>query len=365
MILRVFIALVMSGLISLPSVAHALPARFAQSVVARGLDRPTAMAFLPDGRLLVTEQGGKLRIIKQGRLLTIPYLSVRTTDAGERGLLGIAIDPQFSHNHFVYVYYTVPGSPAHNRVRRYTQSSGQPDIAQTGSGVTILDLDPLSSATNHNGGAIHFGPDGKLYIGVGENANGDNAELLTNRLGKILRINKDGSIPTDNPLLSQTTGRNGSIWAYGLRNPFTFAFDSTTDQLFINDVGQSAWEEVDLGQAGANYGWPTCEGKCPPTKLAVARKLTVDPIYQYAHNGESAAITGAAFYRAQLYPSIYRGNYFFGDYLQNVIRRREPNGRVTTFNTNAPGVVDIQVGTNGKLYYASVTEGTVFRISYQ
>src|SRR5262249_42088731 len=139
-------------------------------------------------------------------------------------------------------------------------SSGTPDRTD------ILDLDPLG-ATNHNGGAIHFGPDGKLYIGVGDNADGSNSQSLHNLLGKILRINADGTIPTDNPFFNATTGEGQAIWALGLRNPFTFAFQSGTGKMFINDVGQGSFEEIDRGIAGSNYGWPDTEGNTgtPPS----------------------------------------------------------------------------------------------------
>src|SRR6185369_9144648 len=169
-------------------------------------------------RLFVAEQGGRLRVIKSGALLPTEFLSVTTTSSGERGLLGIAFDPNFASNHFVYVYYTATSPTVHNRVSRFIANG---DVAVPGSESVILELNPLSNATNHNGGAIHFGLDGKLYIGVGENANGANAQTLTNRKGKVLRLNKDGSIPTDNPFFGTATGVNRAIWALGLRNPFT------------------------------------------------------------------------------------------------------------------------------------------------
>src|SRR5437764_4281670 len=235
-----------------------LPAGFTESLVAGGLHQPSAMAFAPDGRLFVLEQTGAVRVVKNGSLLPTPFLTLTVDSSGERGLLGIAFDPNFTADHFLYLYHTVPGSPAHNRISRFTAAG---DSAVPGSEVVIADLDPLSTATNHNGGGMHFGPDGKLYVGVGENANGANAQTLTNRLGKMLRLNPDGSIPTDNPFFTTATGANRSIWAYGLRNPFTFDFQPGTGRLFINDVGESTWEEVDVGRAGANYGWPQTEGR--------------------------------------------------------------------------------------------------------
>jgi glucose/arabinose dehydrogenase len=150
------------------------------------------MGFAPDGRLFVCLQTGQLLVIKNGALLANPFVSLTVDSFGERGLLGIAFDPNFASNQFVYVYHTVPGTPAHNRVSRFTANG---DVAAVGSETAILDLDNLSDATNHNGGAIHFGPDDKLYVAVGENANAANAQTLSNRLGKVLRINADGSIP--------------------------------------------------------------------------------------------------------------------------------------------------------------------------
>ena len=183
--------------------AATLPAGFSETRVATGLASPTAMAVAPDGRVFVAEKGGALRVVKNNALLSQPFLTVGVNTASERGLLGVAFDPEFSSNRFVYVYYTTANAPIHNRVSRFTASG---DVAAAGSQVDILDLPDLSSATNHNGGAIHFGPDGKLYAGVGENANSANAQTLTNRLGKILRYNADGSIPTDNPFFDTATG---------------------------------------------------------------------------------------------------------------------------------------------------------------
>src|SRR5689334_3487711 len=215
------------------------------------------MELAPDGRIFVCQQTGSLRVIKNGALLSTPFLTLNVDSNGERGLLGIAFDPNFASNNFLYVYYTVPSTPRHNRVSRFTANG---DVVANGSEVPILDLDNLSTATNHNGGAIHFGPDGKLYVAVGENANGANAQTLSNRLGKMLRINSDGSIPGDNPFFNTATVLNRSIWALGLRNPFTFAFQPGTGRMFINDVGQNTWEEINDGMAGSNYGWPTTEG---------------------------------------------------------------------------------------------------------
>src|SRR6267378_171555 len=255
--------------------AATLPSGFMETQIS-GLSSPTAMDFAPDGRLFVCLQSGTLRVIKNGALLPTPFLTLTVDSAGERGLLGIAFDPNFATNNFLYVYYTVPGSIAHNRVSRFTANG---DVAAANSEMIILDLDNLSCAGNHNGGAIHFAPDGKLYIAVGENANGSNSQTLANLLGKVLRINADGTIPTDNPFFN-TSGARKEIWALGLRNPFTFAFQPGTTRMFINDVGQSTWEEINNGIAASNYGWPTTEGATSDPSFRA-------PLFAYGHGSTS------------------------------------------------------------------------------
>jgi glucose/arabinose dehydrogenase len=347
--------------VSLVATAANLPSGFTEVQVGDNLSgAPTSMAFAPDGRLFVCQQNGQLRVIKNGSLLGTPFVSLTVDSSGERGLLGIAFDPNFAINHYVYVYYTVATSPIHNRVSRFTAAG---DTATPGSEVVILDLDNLSSATNHNGGAIHFGPDGKLYIGVGENGNGANSQTLSNLLGKILRINSDGTIPADNPFYNSATGNNRAIWALGLRNPFTFAFQPGTTRLFINDVGQSTWEEINDGIAGSNYGWPITEG---PTSNPAFRS----PIYYYGHGTSDTtgcAIVGGAFYNPPVpqFPSSYTGKYFFADLCSGWIRVFDPAaGTATGFATGISNPVDLHVGPDGALYYlAQGSGGQVFRIS--
>jgi glucose/arabinose dehydrogenase len=265
---------VLASLPALTASGATLPSGFTESSLGGPLATPTAMTLAPDGRLFVCEQGGALRVIKDGALLATPFLTVPVDSSGERGLLGVALDPSFAANGFVYVYHTTTTPTRHNQVSRFTANG---DVALPGSEVVILDLDPLSGATNHNGGAIHFGPDGKMYVAVGENANPPNSQSLATRLGKILRIEADGSIPTDNPLLDQTSGPNQAIWALGLRNPFTFTFERGTGRMFINDVGQDTWEEIDDGIAGANYGWPVTEGPTDDPRFE-------PPLFVYPHS---------------------------------------------------------------------------------
>jgi glucose/arabinose dehydrogenase len=333
--------------------AATLPPNFARSQVVGGLASPTAMEFAPGGRLFVAEQRGTLRVVKAGgTLATFLDISGRVHSAGERGLLGLAFDPGFSNNRYVYLYYTQRATgttPAHNRVIRVTARG---DRAVAGSKKLILRLDNLSSATNHNGGAIHFGEDGKLYVAVGDNANGENAQSLGNLKGKILRINKDGTIPRDNPFYKRATGRNRAIWALGLRNPFSFAIQPNTGKMFINDVGEQTWEEINRGAAGANYGWPRYEG--PETNPRYR-----SPVFAYRHGSTKVtgcAITGGAFYNpiTRQFPRGYVGDYFFADFCSGWIRRLDAaTGDVSGFATGLSSPVALKVSKGGSLYYLS------------
>ena len=337
--------------------AATLSSNFARSQVVGGLASPTAMEFAPDGRLFVAEQRGTLRVVKAGgRLATFLNISGRVDRAGERGLLGIAFDPGFSSNHYVYLYYTrraTGTTPAHNRVIRVTAHG---DRVVKGSEKLILRLDNLSSATNHNGGAIHFGKDGKLYVAVGDNARSANAQSLRNLKGKMLRINKDGSIPRYNPFYKRATGRNRTIWALGLRNPFSFAVQPHTGNVFINDVGEQTWEEINRGAEGANYGWPRYEG--PES----ARKYR-SPVFAYGHGSTKAtgcAVTGGAFYNptTRQFPSGYVDDYFFADLCGGWIRRLDgATGDVSGFATGLSSPVDLEVSKGGGLYYLSRSNG--------
>jgi glucose/arabinose dehydrogenase len=361
--LPIHVSIILLSLIlhfSYPISAATLPSGFTESQVVSGLSNPTAIAIAPDNRIFVCLQGGQLHVIKNGSLLSTPFVSLNVDSSGERGLLGIAFDPNFTTNQYIYLYYTVPAtstSAPYNRVSRFTANG---DIAAQGSETLILRLNDLSSATNHNGGAMHFGIDGKLYIAVGENARTSNSQTLNNLLGKILRINPDGSIPTDNPFYNSASGQNRTIWALGLRNPYTFAIQPNTGRIFINDVGQSTWEEINEGVAGANYGWPTCEGSCSSADFA-------NPIYQYQNDSSTCAITGGTFYNPQTaqFPSEYVGKYLFADFCGGWIRRFDPaTGNVSNFASNISLPVDMQVGSDGSLYYLARGSGAIFRVQY-
>lgn len=362
------LALASTFLLAAPRQAAAVtfPSGFTQSNWGSGHSAGTAMAFAPDGRLFVASQDGTVRIVRNGTTLATPFVKVETDWQGERGLTGIAIDPDFASNGYVYLYYAVTAPTVHNKVARFIADG---DVAKQSGGspveTTILDLDDLSSINIHNGGAMNFGPDGKLYVAVGENARPANAQSMENLLGKILRINRDGSIPTDNPFYNTATGKNRAIWATGLRNPFTFSFQPGTGRLFANDVGQETWEEINDIVRGGNYGWPTTEG---PTDNPQFRA----PVYAYAHDPaqpiNGCAITGGAFYNptTQRYPSDYLGSYFFGDFCNHWIRRYDPGtGKVTDFAIDtSPHPVDLKIGPDGNLYYLSRGTGNVVRVTY-
>jgi glucose/arabinose dehydrogenase len=349
-----------------------LPLSFVETQIS-GITNPTAMALAPDGRIFVCQQNGALRVIKDGVLLAAPFVSLTVSSVGERGLLGVAFDPNFNNNQFVYVYYTATTPAIHNRVSRFTANG---DVAVPGSELVILDLNNLSGATNHNGGAIHFGPDGKLYVAVGENANAANAQSFGNLLGKMLRINTDPAnlVPTDNPYFNDpnVTGNNKAIWALGLRNPFTFGFQPGTGRLFINDVGQNAWEEVNEGLPHSNYGWPTCEGpSCSGAPPADYRA----PVYVYNQTTGTptgCAIVGGAFYNPPIlqFPARHIGKYFFADLCSGFIRYIDPTitppiPSSTQFATGISTPVDLMVGDDGSLYYLTRgSGGSVFRVQY-
>ncbi len=346
-----------------------LPSGFTEMQVGSNIGTsPTAMEIAPDGRIFVCLQGGQLRVIKNDVLLATPFVSLAVNSSGERGLLGVAFDPDFANNQFVYLYYTATSPAVHNRVSRFTANG---DVALAGSELVLLDLENLS-ATNHNGGAIHFGPDGKLYVAVGENANAANSQSIANRLGKILRLNSDGSIPLDNPpsfpgITGTTSGVNRAIWSVGLRNPFTFTFQAGTGRMFLNDVGQNTWEEINDGIAGSNYGWSVCEGVCSPPNSNYR-----DPLFQYPHGGTAGssgcAIVGAAFYNPATpqFPNSFTGKYFFAELCNGWIRTFDPaTGSASAFATGVSTPIDLKVSADGSLYYLTQGNGgQLYRVRF-
>ena len=361
---RLVLTILVTSLCAAASRAASLPEGFTERRVAEGLTNATAMAFAPDGRLFVCQQDGRLRVIKDGELLEEPFATFDVDSTGERGLLGVAFDPAFAQNGFVYVYYTVATAPRHNQVARIKADG---DTAVPDSETLIFRLDDLSGATIHNGGAMHFGPDGKLYVAVGENSQGLVAQSLDNVFGKILRLNTDGTIPSDNPFADPSNGGRRAVWAFGLRNPFTFAFSRATGRLFINDVGENAWEEINEGSAGANYGWPVSEGPTDDPSLR-------SPFYAYQHDAgdvRGCAVTGGDFYdppqsqTATQFPAEFAGKYFFADFCGGWIRTLDASsGSTEAFASGIPLPVDLKTGPDGRLYYLARGSDSLYEIIY-
>jgi glucose/arabinose dehydrogenase len=335
-----------------------VPFGFIVSQVGKGLSNPTQMEIAPDGRIFVAEQTGAVRLIQDDVLSPTAVATVFPDTYGERGLLGVTVDPGFATNQYIYVFYTIgaSGSPSSfHRVSRLTLNGDQP---VPGSEVVVFNLPAVGNATFHFGGAIHFGPDGKLYIAVGDHLAAGDSQLLTTMTGKILRINADGTIPPDNPFVN-TPGAVPAIWAYGLREPFTTAFDPVTGRFHINEVGKDAWEEINRGIRGANYGWPTTEGYFDQS----AYPNLTEPLYAYPHNDSGGcAATGGAFYNPRIhqFPAEYVGKYFFQDFCRAWIRVLNPaDNSVTPFATLPiyAFATDMKVAPDGSLYVLSRASG--------
>jgi glucose/arabinose dehydrogenase/PKD repeat protein len=373
----------------------AVPASFVDEHVA-DVPSPTALAFTPDGRILVTTQPGHLRVIAaNGTLVSTPAISFGSSICtnSERGLLGVAVDPQFASNGHIYLYMTRNKSGrCVNRVSRYTLSAAN-TVAPTSELVLIDEIH--STAGNHNGGDLHIGKDGYLYVSVGDggcdyiggNCAGSNDAARDQNvlLGKILRVGLDGSIPPTNPWRGADSARcnvTGSTdpgkkcqetFAWGLRNPFRLAFDPNASgtKFHINDVGQGVWEEIDLGTAGADYGWNSREGFCAngsATNCGPPPAGMTNPIFAYGRSEGCTSITGGAFVPNGVWPSAYEGTYLYGDYVCGRIFQLVPNGSggftSTEFAHSLGGLVHMLFGPHGAtqaLYYTTYSSGGEIR----
>lgn len=301
-------------------------------IVASGFNRPVQATHAGDGsqRIFVVEQEGYIHIVQEGDLSAEPFLAIPglVDCCGEQGLLGLAFHPNYMSNGYFYVYYNRISDGA-SVVARYSVSNA-PNLADPDSAQILLTIpQPFS---NHNGGQLAFGPDGYLYIGLGDGGSGGDpynyAQDINSLLGKMLRIDVDGGNPYGIPLDNPYAGRDGAdeIWALGLRNPWRFSFDRMTGDLFIGDVGQNLWEEIDYLPAGSsgeiNFGWRCMEGThpysdLPPCDDPVFLSSLIDPIAEYSHS-EGQSVTGGFVYRGERYPAM-RGLYFFADYAQGKI----------------------------------------------
>jgi putative heme-binding domain-containing protein len=330
-----------------------LPDGFAIETVATGLSGAVAMETTQDGRVLICEQTGALRVVRDGQLLDQPFLTLPVHVEWERGLIGVTVDPEFDKRPYVYVCYVAKDPYPHHVVSRLLADG---DVAAAGSEQVLIRGDDQRKLggnvpAGHQGGAVHFGDDGCLYIGIGEQTAKQPSQKLDTFQGKLLRIHSDGTIPRDNPFHDQTSGKYRAIWAYGLRNPFTFAFDPDTGDLLINDVGGN-FEEINRGKAGANYGWPIAEHG--PTQ----DPRFVGPIHIYPQS----SIGGSVFVpQDSPWPETYRGKYLFADFVLGWIHMIDPiiddNGadnvdasEARTFAEGLRRPVDMRLSAEGDLY---------------
>ena len=352
-----------------PRVA-ALP-DIALELVVSDIGDPVAITHAGDGsgRLFITLQPGQIIIYDGTQVLPAPFLDIRSivSCCGERGLLSVAFHPDYENNGFFYVNYT--DNLGDTVIARYTVS-GDPNLADLSSALVLLNISQPFG--NHNGGQLQFGPDGYLYIGMGDGGSGgdpgNRAQDLNDLLGKMLRINVDGAepyeIPATNPFVGNPQARD-EIWALGLRNPWRFSFDRLTGDLFIGDVGQSSWEEVDFQAASSageeNYGWRLMEGSScfnPPNNCNDGTLIL--PVAEYDHALGNCSITGGYGYRGARYPEL-AGIYFYGDYC---------SGRIWGFTTEASELLDTSLSITsfgedeeGELYVADIDpNGAIYRI---
>ena len=344
--------------------------------LASGFDRPTFLTHSGDDRLFVVEKRGRIRTIVDGAPSLDPFLDITDrvgSGSSEQGLLSMAFHPDFTENGRFFVNYTNLGG--NTIVSSFQISEGDPNRAETGSETILLQVNQPFG--NHNGGQLQFGPDGYLYIGLGDGGsqgdpegNGQNSQTL---LGSILRLDVDSdmpyAIPSDNPFVSDD-GQADEIWAVGFRNPWRFSFDRETGDLYIADVGQSNWEEVNFQPAeaagGANYGWNILEGsQCYRSESCDLNGL-VSPVAEYSHAGGNCSITGGYVYRGEAYPEL-RGNYFFGDYCSGTIRSlfRGQNGDWLQAPVLESGLFISSFGedVNGELYILDFGSGDIFKLA--
>jgi glucose/arabinose dehydrogenase len=350
------------------------PSGYIWELVVNGLDKPEGLANAGDGtgRLFIIEQGGLVRILKDGVILPTPFLDLtqKVNCCGEKGLLGLAFHPQYIENGYFYVDYTEKeGSQLYTVIARYTVSASDPDQADPNSELRLLRI--AQPFQNHNGGEVQFGPDGYLYIGMGDGGSvGDpegNGQSLETLLGKILRIdvnnNQPYAIPSDNPFANG--GGLWEIWAYGLRNPWRFSFDRLTGDLYIGDVGQDAWEEIDFlpvgSPGGVNFGWSYYEGTHPYRGSPPLEEQFVMPVVEYGHDVGNS-VTGGYVYRGADLLDWY-GVYLYGDYgsgrVWSLLHLADGSWQNSLMYETGANISSFGVDENGDIYLVDYN-GSIF-----
>lgn len=341
-----------------------LPDALSVEPIIEGLTSPVYLTAPPgDPRLFIVEQPGRIRVYKNGALLPTPFLDITNIVqyGGEEGLLSVAFDPAYATNGRFYVYYTDDNGDI--AIARYTATPAA-DVANGGSRAEVLTI-PHPGQSNHNGGLAMFGPDGMLYLGTGDGGGGgdpqNNGQSVNTLLGKLLRIDVTSlpyASPSTNPFAGAATGRD-EIWAYGLRNPWRYAFDEEAGTLYIADVGQGSWEEVNTVSAsapGVNYGWRIMEGAhCYNAGTCNMTGLT-QPVHEYDH-GPECSITGGYVYRGSAIPAL-RGHYFYSDYCAGWLKSLRVTGGAATDHRDwdvgdMGNVLSFGVDAAGELYVLS------------
>ncbi|EHB50608.1 PKD domain containing protein [Mycolicibacterium rhodesiae JS60] len=344
-----------------------LPDDLERTTLVDGLNEPTDFRFLPDGTILISEKTGAIKVYQNGQLNDTPLITLTTRNDVERGLAGLVVDPDFATNHYIYVSYTAADN--HEQLTRLTVTgyTGDPTTETLSAGSEHVLYRVSDEAANyHQGGGMQFGPDGKLYWGLGDNFDFSNSQSLSTPHGKILRLdvrnlNPDGtaSAPADNPFVN-TPGALPEIYAYGLRNPFRFVF-APTGELLEADVGGAAWEEINVITAGANYGWPLAEGSCSSCAF-------VNPLYVYAHTGPpsyAGAISSILVYTGDALGAEYTGKVFIADYAQQWLKDLSFDSQYSSFIganmfDDAGGTtVQLLEGPDGNLYQLTIYPGTL------
>ncbi|HYE26027.1 MAG TPA: PQQ-dependent sugar dehydrogenase [Clostridia bacterium] len=376
---------------------------FVNEKVVGGFSTPIGFAFAPDGRVFVWERRGKIKVVKNGQVLATPFLDIssRVNNAGDRGLIGLALDPAFEVNGYIYISYVYEDggdptstAPRTERVSRIQADPNNPDIALAGSELVILGTkntlpcNPgedciVNEIAAHTVDHLAFGPDGMLYVSVGDGADYRSstegslrAQDLNSLSGKLLRVTKDGAAPGDNPFDDQRNSVRSKVYSYGLRNPFRFSF-GPNNELVIGDVGWSKWEEINFGR-GKNFGWPCYEGGAPQSsfqsKFTLCQNLPVSavtmPSYTYEHvTGIGGCVIMGPYLQRSPYPLQYENNIYFADFSNKWLKRANIDAAgqvtsVTTFATDLNDPVYLRQGPDGNLYWLSISSGSVYRIRY-
>jgi glucose/arabinose dehydrogenase len=377
-------ALLLASSLALPRASAGAPSLqvpgFNLTAPVTGLSNPTGLAFLPDGRMLVTEKGGTLKLIANGATVTSTDIPVCTDS--EMGLLDVAVDPGFAGNGYVYLYRTKAGpngcGDSNGRTNQVVRVTLAGDAFAPDPPVELL-TGIHTDGGNHDGGGLRIGPDGKLWVGVGDSGVGDNqggpgsatnpySQDLGELNGKILRLELDGSPAADNPFVGQQ-GARAEIFARGFRNPWRIGFDPATGKLWVGDVGDETIEEIDIATAGGNFGWPHCEARQPQ---GCENPGDVPPIFSYQHGGAlGSCVTGGVFAGASF--GTLADEYVFGDYTAGSsgrlffaapsATRNDLVGPPTMLVDDAGGPVDIVWGPDAALYYVAYGNGEVRRIA--